>query len=154
MIEKYYDLKFTPAYGSVLINIAISSINHSVPITSIFTVFPLLYNDDFLNYIQKKRIKSLSRIVNEYSNKEKKSNEFWLDYSIRSLSMRRLCFESLYLGIVSKQFELNDDGITINRIMYKEIDVDIEKVYSIMKLGDLAFNMALNELLKAMKVGE
>lgn len=155
--SEYYNIEFTPAIGCYYLNVVFGeySLNESIPLYKFFLIFPLLNDTCFLNYIiRRKRTHSLSKLIIDYTH-EQKSNHFWIEYNTKYFSLRKYCFESIFLGISVSAFKLSKSGIQITRFLSKEIPVKSNTQISAMKkLGEMTKNMEYNELLRIMKVGE
>jgi|AKZA01.1.fsa_nt_gi hypothetical protein len=153
----YYDIEFTPAIGCYYLNNVFGEYddNIEIPIYIIFLIFPLLSDENFLSYIlNRKKTKSLSKLITDYTHMQK-SNDFWIDYNIKYLSLRKYCYESLFLCIAINAFELSDNGFKVIRILSKDLPgKPNNKTLAMQKLGKLLQQLDYSELFRIMKVGE
>lgn len=153
--DLYYDTDFTPAIGCYYISILLNDIAiNRVPFYNLFLVFPLFNDEIFLDYINKrKKTESFSQLLDDFLTTNK-SNEFWIEYSLRFESSRRLCFESIYLGIIMKSFDIDEGGLVLTRNITTHIEIDnVKKNKAIKKLGRLTCNLPLQDIIRIMKVG-
>lgn len=153
---EYYNIEFTPAIGSFYLNTLFSEFDDNyIPIYKAFLIFPLFSNYDFLEYILKRnRTFDFYKLIEDYTH-EQKTNDFWLDYSIKYLSTRNCCFESIYFGLMINAFELTEMGIRNKRILSKEVPILLNNRYdAIKKIGKVTKDLNIGELFRILKVGE
>ncbi len=153
-MNRYYNINYSPSVGFEVIYKYLHELPDVVPLYNIFILFPLFFDEEFLSYIlSRKRTFEFHKLVNDYVN-EHKNNYFWIDYDIKYRSLRRLCFESIYLGCLL-------EAILINHGISQTRKVDIPRRYckvqmynGIKKLAKVTANMPLKELIEIMKIGE
>jgi len=154
--SKYYDLEFIPTIGCYYLSIFLEECgNDYISLYKIFLIFPLFYDTHFLKYLIKKRkTQDFSKIIANY-NKEIKNKNFWLDYNTRYSNSKRYCYESLHFGIISKVFIISVYGIKLDRVLSKEIPIDIDfKIEALRKLGHMIKKIKIEDLVILMKIGE
>lgn len=152
----YYDIEYTPAIGLYYINLLLKNcVSKTIPLYSVFLIFPLFNDDSFLKYVNKrKKTKSLNQLINDYIILNK-TNEFWIDYSLRFETSRRMCFESIFLGILMHSFKIHNGGITLERDKTLHIVLEnVSKKEAIEKIGEMLNDLTYQDLLRIMKVGE
>lgn len=118
-----------------------------------FSLFPLLSDNHFLDFLKNKKAIQFSKIINNYA---KTNDMFWVDYLNRYKKLRDDCYDSIYIGISMEVLVLNNGKIKISEekplILPSQLVNSEDKV--LIKFCEITKNLNHWEILEIMNVGE